>query len=425
MMNFDEGREPISPGARDASSRLQSRVITTERELAAIDAAWERLRGSLAHPTLEHRRGWLEIEARTQKGMMVVTLDAPGGDPQSIAPFLLRRWKLQCRLGYQSVVSFPMTLARLCGDVFLGPTDRARQEALFEAIAGAPVPYHTLFFEGLGVDSPLRKLIDESPVVRDNFAVYCPTPPAKHWLIRLPKTFAEYDASLGKKRRGQFKAGERKLSAACGSPVKIQRVTSVDDLPFYFESVARLSKVSWQGQKLGQVVEPGSPAAKRMEELARKNWFRGYLLRSETEVIAFVIGFQSDGVYDYHKIGYDPKWAAYSPGNVMLYRLIEDLCTHDPAHVIDLGGGDSQYKRVFGNDSFDEQNVYLMRKSTYTRVARATHGAFTAVTTATRKGLERTGLLERARRVLRRGVAAAPSATPAAEPKTEREEGAA
>lgn len=283
----------------------------------------------------------------------------------------------------------------------MSPGDRETDEALLEAVALADVPYHTLFFEGLAVDSPLRRLIDTSPVVRRHFAVYCPTPPAKHWLIKLPKTFAEYDASLGKKRRGQFKASERKLNAACGSPVRIERITTLEDLPRYLESVHALSKVSWQGQKLGQVIEPNSPAAKRIEDFTRKRWFRGYLLRSDKDVIAFVIGFQSDGVYDYQKIGYDPKWAAYSPGNVMLYRLIEDLCTHDPAELIDLGGGDSQYKRVFGTDSFDEQNVYLMRRSAYTAVARATHGAFTAVSAATRAGLQRTGLLERARRVLR------------------------
>lgn len=380
------------------------RIITNERELATLSEAWDALRSSLAQPTLEQRRGWLEGEARTQEGMMIVSL-AERGETRAIAPFLLRRWRLPCRLGYTSVVSFPMTLARLCGQTFLAAEDRGTQEALIEAVARAKVPYHTLFFEGLAVDSPLRKLIDESPIVRQNFAVYCPTPPAKHWLIELPETFAAYEASLGKKRRGQFRAGERKLSAACGAPVRIQRVTTLEDLPEYFEGVASISKVSWQGQKLGQVIEPGSPAAKRIEDFTRKKWFRGYLLRTDRDVIAFVIGFQSDGVYDYQKIGYDPKWAAFSPGNVMLYRLIEDLCTHDPAKLIDLGGGDSQYKRVFGTASFEEQNVYLMRRSAYTGIARATHGAFTAVSSAARAGLQRTGLLERARRVLRRGAA--------------------
>src|SRR4051794_35165023 len=99
-------------------------------------------------------------------------------------------------------------------------------------------PCSTLFIESLGIDSPLRRLIDTSSVVKKHFSLYCPTPPAKHWLLRLPKTFAEYDSSLGKKRRGQFKATEEKLSAACGSPLKIERITSPEQLPAFFDAVA-------------------------------------------------------------------------------------------------------------------------------------------------------------------------------------------
>ncbi len=384
------------------SMHLEPQVFTSEHELARIDGAWNRLRTALARPELEHRREWLASEARSARGLMAVAL-TENGEPRAIAPFLLKDWKLQCKVGYASVVSFPMVQARLCGTAFLAPRDEGLAEALFEAIARAKVPYHTLFIESLSVDAPLRRVIDESPVVRRHFSLYSPTPPAKHWLIRLPKTFAEYDAALGKKRRGQFKSSEKKLQAACTSKVRIERVSNVDDLPAYFEAVERLSKVSWQGRKLGHVVEADSSFASRMREFAERGWFRGYLLKNDTEVIAFVIGFQEGGTYHYLRIGYDPKWAAFSPGNVMLYRLIEDLCGHDRPDVIDLGGGDSQYKRVFGNESFEEQNLYLMRRSTYTRVARFTHGAFVKASAATRAGLQRTGLLERARKVLRKG----------------------
>jgi hypothetical protein len=378
------------------------KFLTTEAELAAIDEAWESCRTSLERPSLEHRRGWLAGEARSHQGLMVVTL-TEGGQTRAIAPFLLRHWKLDCRLGYRSVLAFPMTLARLCGDTFLAPSDSATHEELLEAIARAPVPYRTLFIEGLAIDSPLRKLIETSPTIRRHFLLYCPTPPTKHWLIRLPKTFAEYDSALGKKRRGQFKASERKLALAAGSPVTLERVTTPEGLPAYFEAVERISRTSWQGQTLGQVIEATSSGARRIEEFARAGWFRGYLLRSATEPIAFVLGFQSDGTYIYDRIGYDPKWAAYSPGNVTLYRLVEDVCKHNHADVIDLGVGDNQYKRVFGNESFDDQNVYLMRRSVYTNVARATHQTFVAVTSAGRDGLKRVKLLDRARRVLRRG----------------------
>jgi hypothetical protein len=381
-------------------NRGETQVLTTEQELVGIGLAWETLRNSLAEPTLENRRGWLESEASSGEGMMVVAL-GNGIDTRAIAPFLLKRWKLQCRVGYTSVVSFPMLVARLCGDAILAPQQDDLQEALLEGVAKAGVPYHALFIEGLHVDSALRQLIDRSPVVKEHFWKYCPTAPAKHWMVRMPKTFSEFDSWLGAKRRAQFKASERKLSAACGSPVGLQRVTSPDDIPAFIEAIAHLSKSSWQGRKLGQTIEVGDPQCVRIADFARRGWFRGYLLRSESEAIAFVIGFQSDGAYHYMKIGYDPKWSAFSPGNVALYRLIEDLCSFDRVNTIDFGGGDSQYKRVFGNESFDEQNIFLLRRSIYTGLAKTTHSAFVHLSNGLRAGLHKTGLLERARRSIR------------------------
>lgn len=390
----------ITESKHRASAVADARVLTTVRELSDIEPAWEKLRSTLAAPTLENRRGWLETEANTSEGLMVVTLGASGAT-SAIAPFVLKRRRFHCRLGYASVISFPMSVARLCGDTLLAPAEDGVQEAMLEAVSNARVPYHTLLIEGLPVDSALRRFIDTSPTVQRNFWNYHPEPPAKHWLSRLPQTFAEYEKWFGGKPRAQLKTKERKLHAACGSAVHLQRVTSPEDVPAFVESVAQLAKLSWQGRKLGQTIEVGDRQSERMAEFAAKGWFRGYLLRSETGPIAFVIGYQSDGTYHYMQVGYDPKWSEFSPGNVTLYRLIEDLYAHDRPDVVDFGCGDNQYKRVFGNESFDEQNVYLMRRSLYTGLARLTHRALFKLTDFVRLGLRRTGLLERARRSLR------------------------
>jgi Acetyltransferase (GNAT) domain len=385
---------------RRTSSLGDPRVLTTEEELVGIEPAWERLRSGPAMPTLENRQGWLQIEANTGEGMMVVTLGSDG-DTNAIAPFLLKRWKLHCRLGYTSVLAFPMRVARLCGDTLLAPAQNDVQEALLEAVADASVPFDTLLIEGLRVDSPLRELIDKSTSVQRNFWTYCPAPPASHWLARLPKTFDDYNAWLGGKLRSQFRSRDRKLSAACGANLSLQRITSSQDVPAFTEAVAKLSQLSWQGRKLGQSIEVGDAQCVRIAEMAAKGWVRGYVLHSGAEPIAFVIGFQSDGVFHYSQVGYDPKWSAYSPGNVLLYRLIEDLYAHDRPDVIDFGCGDNQYKRVFGNESFNEQNVYLMRRSFYTGLAKATHSAFFNLTGFGRTALQKSGLLERVRRTLR------------------------
>ncbi len=377
-----------------------AQVLTTRHELSDIEPAWEKLRTALVQPHLEQRSEWLDIEAKSAEGMMVVTLGT-GSMTQAIAPFLLKRWRLQCRLGYKPVVSFPMRVARLCGDTLLSPSDERIQEALMDAVANADVAYDMLMIEALPVNSPLRRVLDRSRAVQRNFWTYFPGAPTKHWIARLPRTFGEYETWFGGKPRAQLKSKERKLAAACGSPVRLQRVCTPADLPDFFEAVSQLSKVSWKGHKLGMTFQPGDAQSRRIAEFAARGLFRGYLLRCDGGPIAFVIGAQSDGVYHYQQPGYDPQWSAFAPGNVTLYRLIEDLCLHDPAHSVDFGYGDNQYKQVFGTESFDEQNVLLARRSLRTGLALATHSSTRNLTSFVRWGLNKTGLHARVRRLLR------------------------
>ncbi|MEI7894955.1 MAG: GNAT family N-acetyltransferase, partial [Myxococcales bacterium] len=244
---------------------------------------------------------------------------------------------------------------------------------------------------------------DTSPLLQRGYWFYSPTEPSKRWRTRIPASFAAYEASLGKKRRYQFRTAGRKLDEAVGEPVLIERVTKPAEMGAFLKSVERISALSWQGRRLGQVLEVESTGARKLKELAERGWFRGYLLRAEGEAIAFVIGFQSDKRYVYEKIGYDPAWGEHSPGNVLLYRLIEDLCSFEPPEWLDFGFGESQYKRVFGNDWYEEQNVYLIRRSLYTGMARATQRVFRATSDEARRVLDRLGLRERVRRILRGG----------------------
>jgi CelD/BcsL family acetyltransferase involved in cellulose biosynthesis len=49
------------------------------------------------------------------------------------------------------------------------------------------------------------------------------------------------------------------------------------------------------------------------------------ILRLEGHPIASLFGFGAKGVFHAHKIGYDPKFAQYSPGQVMFWKILEQL----------------------------------------------------------------------------------------------------
>jgi CelD/BcsL family acetyltransferase involved in cellulose biosynthesis len=174
-----------------------------------------------------------------------------------------------------------------------------------------------------------------------------------------------------------------------------------------------VSALSWQGASLGSLVEATGRHVAWCQEHAARGWFRSYLLSDDERPVAFALGLQAEGTYYYDQVGYDPAYAEHGPGTALLYKLIADLFDHDPAKWVDFRYGDSPYKTLFANRSYPEANLFLLRRSAYTAVARATHAACDLAGRAVRAGLDRFGVRERARHYLRnRALGAAASRRP-------------
>ena len=93
----------------------------------------------------------------------------------------------------------------------------------------------------------------------------------------------------------------------------------------------------------------------------RKGWFRAYLLYLDERPIAFWTGFAYGGTFGWRgATGYDPAFRRYSPGIYVLTKMLEDL-SRDPAiSIFDIGGGDVEYKRYFGDNRWEEIDVRLL-----------------------------------------------------------------
>ena len=50
----------------------------------------------------------------------------------------------------------------------------------------------------------------------------------------------------------------------------------------------------------------------------------------------------------------------YSPGKVLLYLLIEDLCNHRPPKCLTFFEGGAPYKDVFGTGVLEDASVLLV-----------------------------------------------------------------
>ena len=130
---------------------------------------------------------------------------------------------------------------------------------------------------------------------------------------------------------------------------------------------------------MGPRVADNEAARSRLADLAARGLLRSYLLRCGDDYCAYVLGYQSCGVFHYADIAFDERFASFSPGAVLLYLLIANLIEHRPPTAstrcpeVNFGIGDSGYKEQFGNWHSRESSVLLLRRTAANRLRVAAH----------------------------------------------------
>lgn len=141
------------------------------------------------------------------------------------------------------------------------------------------------------------------------------------------------------------------------------RFTTKNDVARFLQQADHVSERSWQAKRLGSRVADSPEARRSLERLAQLGAFRSYILEQRGRPIAFALCRQWNGKFDYQEIGYDVEFAEYSPGTILLYRLLEDLIAHDSPRLFDFDSGDAEYKRMFGNRQTMSGPIMLTRRA--------------------------------------------------------------
>jgi hypothetical protein len=98
---------------------------------------------------------------------------------------------------------------------------------------------------------------------------------------------------------------------------------------------------SWKGRAGTAVLRtPGMSAFfhRQAGQLARWGQLELDFLSLDGRPIAFAYGMNAKGVFHSCKVGYDPQYAAYSPGQLLRYHLLEHLHADPESRAIDCMG---------------------------------------------------------------------------------------
>jgi hypothetical protein len=223
-----------------------------------------------------------------------------------------------------------------------------------------------------------------------------------HQLVRFSGSFEDY---LKRQFSGQARNGlKRKIRKYC-EQVKDQNpwreYRTPDEVRQFYALARQISARTYQEKLLHKGLPDG--AADEWAELARAGIGRGYLLCDGKKPVAYMTGELRDGVLLNDYQGFDPDYRNLSPGIVLQYFALQKLFS-DPegTRYWDFGEGEGTHKAFFANESLHCADVFHFPPTARALTLFAAQAGLHFASRGIVHVLDRYGLKDKVKRVLRR-----------------------
>jgi CelD/BcsL family acetyltransferase involved in cellulose biosynthesis len=228
-----------------------------------------------------------------------------------------------------------------------------------------------------------------------------------HRRLHLPGSFDDFLAARSKSTRQSITRYTKKVERDLGEGLAVRVFGAPEELDELFAAVEPVAAKTYQGG-LGVALRDDERHRRLVALGLERGWFRTWVVSLDGSPVAFWPGWIYARTFFVGTPGYDPALADYRLGQYVLMRAIADLCADPGVDHCDFGFGDSEYKRRFSDEEWDEADVLVFAP---TLRGLRLNLARTAVGLADR-GLRRVagvaGLDERVKRAWRRRLARDP-----------------
>ncbi len=328
-------------------------VARTIDEVERIRGAWSNLQGDAVTSDPDY---YLEVlrHAENVRRPHIVLLERPGSGAGMVVA-RLESVRLVSRIGYTTVARPRVRALRVAYEGLLGEAAGGlASEAVSELRAALwRGEADIVLFPNLRTDGPaFAEATTNPPFLLRQHGFDCKV----HRRLRLPESFGTFLASLSGSTRQGLRRNERRLLDAHGAELTLRSHDRPEDVDAFFAAVKPVAAETYQSS-LGAAVRGNELELSLTRLAARRGWFRARVLHLGDRPIAFWHGYAYGGVFQTHVPGFLPEYRNLNVGTYVLMRLLEDLCADPSVRILDFGFGDAEYKRRFGNESWQEADV--------------------------------------------------------------------
>lgn len=379
------------------AERLALRTICNAAELEGLRLIWQRWPG-----TRDSDIDFFSSVVRSRPGCQpYVIVLFRNARPEAILVGLRERRKLSYKLGWLTICEVEINVLEFVSGALRGSASEENCAAFVRQVMRSLDEGNAdmALWKDLDVQSSLCRYALRWPnfALRDHF----PCIDGHWWITNLHHdSLNAFFMTRNRSQRSRLRHKHSNVLKHFAGTTRIRCFRSVAELELAIQDIEEIaSKAKRRLFGLGFFDTPQS--REQMLATAQRDWLRIYILYLDGKPAAFWKGTLYGGCMQGDHVGYDEAWSKFSPGIFLFLNMIEDLCK-EGVNTVDLGFGDTQFKKYLGNLRRVESQVRIYAPTLRGILLNLLNVSWPRVNDCARFLIQRTGCLEWAKRTRRK-----------------------
>ena len=380
-----------------AKINYKIRILKTLQDIEQYRAVWQKMLDSEPYPAInaDINRYLSVLKASENKPNPLILLLEQNDHPKAMVIGRREKISIPVRLGYKTIFKPKLNAMTVVYGGILGQPDKNISllliKELKKLLKRKGIAIDVVYFNHLEVDSIFyRQLRKKNSFVRYNhFPINEP-----HWIIEIPDSVDEFEASLSRKRRGEFRRLIKKLRKNNGDKLEIKEFHIMNEVEIFLNIAKSISKQSFKNSINAGLKNDSVTKQCIFKDVNLNRWW-GRIMFVAGEPCAYVSGSKYHNIFFIETIGYDTRWASYSPGKLLLYEIFKLYSGKGDIAIFDFGFGDAEYKKRFCRKTWLEAKAtYVFSPSAYPLLINLICSLNSAITVALIWIAQKTGIYQ-------------------------------